>query len=107
VEGPLDLHGYLIRHEAATFYVRVKGQSMTGAGILDGDVLVVDRARGARHGAIVVAVFDNALTVKELDLRGPVPCLRAHQPDYPPLVPHEGQELEVWGVVAGVVRKLP
>jgi DNA polymerase V len=52
-------------------------------------------------------VVDNALTVKELDLRGPVPCLRAHHPDYPPLVPREGQELEVWGVVAGVVRKLP
>ena len=58
-------------------------------------------------GTIVVAVVDNALTVKELDLRGPVPCLRAHHPDYPPLVPREGQELEVWGVVAGVVRKLP
>ena len=47
VEGPLDLNDYLIRHETATFYVRVKGQSMTGAGILDGDVLVVDRSREA------------------------------------------------------------
>lgn len=106
VEGPLDLHQYLIRQEAATYYVRVKGQSMTGAGILDGDVLVVDRSREARHGDIVLAVIDNELTVKELDRQGPVPCLRSHHPDYAPIALRPEQELLVWGVVAGVVRKL-
>jgi DNA polymerase V len=107
VEGPLDLNDYLIRHETATFYVRVKGQSMTGVGILDGDVLVVDRSREARHGNIVVAVIDNELTVKELDLQGPVPRLRAHHPDYAPIALRTEQELLVWGVVTGVVRKFP
>jgi DNA polymerase V len=107
VEGPLDLNDYLIRHEAATFYVRVKGQSMTGVGILDGDVLVVDRSREAQHGDIILAVIDNELTVKELDCQGPVPCLRAHHPDYAPIRLRSGQELLIWGVVTGVVRKLP
>ena len=106
-EGPLDLHDYLIRHPAATFYVRVTGESMTGAGILNGDVLVVDRAREPRHGQYVVAVIDNELTVKELDTQGPTPCLRAHHPEFAPIILRPGQELQIWGVVGGVVRRLP
>ncbi len=65
-EGKLDLNEYLVEHEAATFYVRVKGHSMSGAGILDGDIIAVDRALEPRHGDIVLAVIDNELTVKEL-----------------------------------------
>ena len=107
VEGPLDLNDYLIRHETATFYVRVKGQSMTGAGILDGDVLVVDRSLEPHHGNIVLAVIDNELTVKELDLQGPVPRLCAHHPGFDPIVLGPEQELLIWGVITGVVRKLP
>jgi DNA polymerase V len=103
-EGPLDLHDYLIRHPAATFYVRVTGESMTGAGILNGDVLVVDRAREPRHGDIVVAVIDNELTVKQLDTQGPTPRLRAHHPDFAVIDLRPGQELRIWGVVGGVVR---
>jgi len=54
---------------------------MTGAGILDGDALVVDWSRTSRHGNIVLAVIDNEITVKELDCQGPAPCLRAHHPE--------------------------
>ncbi len=106
-EGNLDLHQYLIPHRESTFYVRVKGQSMSGAGILDGDLLVVDRNREPRHGDIVLAIIDNELTVKELDQHGPVPTLKSHHPDYAPIALRSAQELLVWGVVGGVVRKLP
>jgi len=106
-ESPVDLNQYLIRHEAATFYVRVKGQSMMGAGILDGDILVVDRAREAHHGDIVLAIIDNELTVKELDSQGVAPCLRAHHPDFAPIDLRSEQQFQVWGVVTGVVRRLP
>jgi DNA polymerase V len=58
---------------------------MIGAGILDGDLLVVDRAREPRHGQYVVAVIDNELTVKELDTQGPTPRLRAHHRDFAPI----------------------
>jgi DNA polymerase V len=60
-EGSLDLNEYLVEHEAATFYVRVKGHSMSGVGILDNDVIAVDRALDPRHGDFVVAVLDGEL----------------------------------------------
>ena len=105
-EGCLDLHQYLVPHGESTFHVRVKGQSMTGAGILDGDLLVIDRGREPRHGSIVLAIIDNELTVKKLDQQGPVPSLRSHHPDCAPIAPRTAQELLVWGVAVGVVRKL-
>jgi DNA polymerase V len=105
-EGVLDLNYYLVEHEAATFYVRVKGHSMTGAGILDGDIIAVDRALEARHGDIVLAVIDNELTVKELHLEDGWVRLLPHHPDFPPIDFKSGQELAIWGVVMGVVRKL-
>jgi DNA polymerase V len=105
-QGKLDLNEYLVEHEAATFCVRVKGHSMTGAGILDGDIIVVDRALEARHGDIVLAVIDNELTVKELHLENGWVRLLPNNPDFPPIDFKTGQELTIWGVVKGVVRKL-
>jgi DNA polymerase V len=105
-EETLDLNTYLVDHEAATFYVRVKGHSMTGAGILDGDILAVDRALEARHGDIVLAVIDGELTVKELSIENGWVRLLPHHPDFPPIDFKTGQELTIWGVVKGVVRKL-
>lgn len=74
IETALDLNTYLIRNPAATFMVRVSGDSMTGAGISDGDVLVVDRSEEPAHGRIVVAVLDGELTVKRLVMKGARPC---------------------------------
>ena len=105
-EGRLDLNEYLVEHEAATFYVRVKGHSMTGAGILDGDVIAVDRALEPRHGDIVLAVIDGELTVKELHAQQGRVRLLPHSPDFAPIEIREGQEFTLWGVVKGVVRKL-
>ncbi|MXY64100.1 MAG: translesion error-prone DNA polymerase V autoproteolytic subunit [Gammaproteobacteria bacterium] len=67
MDGKLDLNEHLIRHPAATFYCRVSGSSMEGAGIFDGDLLVVDRAVEPEHGSIVVAVVDGEMTCKILD----------------------------------------
>lgn len=106
VEGKLDLNEYIVEHEAATFYVRVQGHSMTGAGILDGDVIAVDRSLEPRHGDVVLAVIDGELTVKELYKQDGQARLLAHNPDFIPIEIREGQELTVWGVVTGVVRKL-
>lgn len=105
-EGRLDLNDYLVEHEAATFYVRVKGHSMSGAGILDGDIIAVDRALEAHDGDIVLAVVDGELTVKELSRKQDRVRLLPHNPDFPVIEFKPGQELLVWGVVKGVVRKL-
>ncbi|ACV68190.1 LexA family protein [Desulfohalobium retbaense] len=106
LDRPLDLHEYLISNEAATFMVRVSGDSMSGAGILDGDILVVDRSLSPRTGHIVVAVLDGELTVKRLTRRGEQWRLEAAHDGYPPLTVRPEQEFLVWGVVAGVVRRL-
>lgn len=105
-QGRLDLNDYLVEHEAATFYVRVEGHSMTGAGILDGDIIAVDRSLEPRQGDVVVAVIDGALTVKELNRQGDIITLRARNPEFKPIEFKLGQELVIWGVVKGVVRKL-
>jgi DNA polymerase V len=105
-EGRLDLNDYLVEHEAATFYVRVKGHSMSGAGILDGDIIAVDRALEPRHGDIVLAVIDGELTVKELQRDAETIRLLPRNPDFVPIELKPGQELTIWGVVKGVVRKL-
>lgn len=68
IEHSLDLNQYLIKHPAATFFVRVEGDSMCNMGILNGDLLVVDRSLTPQHDAIVVAVIDGEFTVKRLKI---------------------------------------
>ena len=65
-EQKLNLHKYVVRHEAATFFVRAHGDSMLNAGIHDGDLLVVDRAIAAEHNRVVIAALEGELTVKRL-----------------------------------------
>jgi len=106
VETALDLNRYLVANPAATFMVRVCGDSMTGAGIRDGDVLIVDRSRDPASGRIVVAVLDGELTVKRLCRRRGRIVLAPENDAYAPIEVGEDQELSVWGVVTGVVRRL-
>ena len=106
MESALDLNAYLVRNPAATFMVRVGGDSMAGAGIADGDLLVVDRSEEAVHGKIVVAVLDGELTVKRLHLRNGARRLVPENPKYKPLRIEPGQELQIWGVVTGVIKRV-
>ncbi len=104
LEDSLDLNEHLVQHPAATFFVRVQGDSMTGAGIHHGDLLVVDRAREAKPGAIVVAVINGELTVKRLKIESDRVWLMPENPCYPPLEIRDGMELVIWGVVAHAVK---
>lgn len=105
VESALDLNEHLIAHKEATFFVRVRGDSMIGAGIRNGDLLVVDRAREAKDGDIVIAVVDGDLTVKRLNQRGAHLCLMPENPCYRPIELKDGQELTVWGVVTSAIHQ--
>jgi DNA polymerase V len=105
IDQRLDLHDYLGVHSEATFFLRVQGDSMQGAGIYDGDLLVVDRSKTAKSGNVVIAVIDGEFTVKRLQKCGGVTWLKAENPAYPPIELRDGQELEVWGVVSHVVHK--
>lgn len=105
IDQRLDLYDYLGVHSEATFFLRVQGDSMQGAGIYDGDLLVVDRSQTAKSGHVVIAVIDGEFTVKRLKKSGGRTWLQAENPSYPPIELRDGQELEVWGVVSHVVHK--
>ena len=104
-EDGLDLNSYLVQNKPATFMFTVRGESMIGAGICDADKVVVDRALKAKHNDIVVAVVDGEYTIKRLyKYRGRIE-LRPENPEYQPITFSEGNELQIWGVVVGVVRR--
>lgn len=102
-DGPLNLDRHLIRHPAATFVLRVSGLSMIGAGICDGDEILVDRSLKPQDGQIVVAVLHDEFTIKTLRLRPP--RLEPANPDFPTIaLPADGEGFEVWGVVTTVIH---
>lgn len=103
----VDLMQHMGLDQPSTFLARVRGQSMVGKGIDDGDLLVINRQVEPRHGHTVVAIIDNELTCKTLYRRGKVVKLQAANPDFPDIVPRDGQTLTIWGVVTSVVKRLP
>ncbi len=101
----IDLMAKLVVHPQATFFVRIKGDSMQGAGIFDGTVVMVDKAIKPRHGHIVIAVVDGDFTCKRLYQRGGAMRLKPENPDFQDIVPKEGQTVEIWGVVAATINQ--
>ncbi len=106
IEGKLDLNELMVANPAATFFVRVAGDSMIGAGIHHHDILVVDRSLAPAPGRVVIAVVDGELTVKRLVSQDGQLRLRAENPDYPDILPTEDSEWEIWGVVSFVIHSL-
>lgn len=102
----LDINAYLIRNPVSTFFFPVQGDSMQGAEIFDGDILVVDRSVRPRHGHVVVAFVNGERLVKRLYRRAGRVALVAENPVYPTLDIQDGMELEVWGVVVGKFKRL-
>lgn len=105
IEGRLSLDEHLIQHKDSTFFVRAKGDSMVGAGIFDGDLLVVDKSLNPVSGDIVIAVVDGGLTVKRLIKRGEIVTLKPENHRFLEIEFKDGQELQVWGVVTSAVKK--
>jgi len=98
----LDLNEHFIKHPAATIYCRVSGQSMTGVGIFDGDLLIVDRAVHPVHGDVVLAALNGELTCKILDMHKRQ-LLSANE-GYPPLPIEEEADFQIEGVVINSIR---
>ena len=106
LEGKLDLNEFLVKHPAATFFVRVSGDSMIRAGIHPGDLLIVDRALEATDGRVIIAVVNGELLVKRLHIKGKYFSLIADNPNYPPLQITAETEFQTWGVVTNVIHPL-
>ena len=107
IHDSLDFNRDMVRHPESTFYGRVHGDSMTGAGIGDGDIAVIDRSREPHHGSIVVAYINNEFTIKYLDLshreEGYIE-LRPANPLYQPIRILPDDDFEVWGVVIFTIK---
>jgi DNA polymerase V len=105
-EDKLDLNRHLIKNPAATFFVRVAGDSMEGAGIHNSDLLVVDRSIEPEDKSIVIAVINGELTVKRIRIKGRKITLEPENKNYAVREITEDTEFEVWGVVTNVIHKL-
>ena len=106
IEGKLDLNEHLIKHPAATFFVRAVGDSMTGAGIHPGDILIVDRALEPSNNAIVIAVLKGEMTVKRMRKTRDRLFLVPDNESYEPFEVTGETDVEVWGVVTVVIHLL-
>ncbi len=105
IEKVLDINDLVVRHPASTFFVRVEGDSMEGAGIFSSDVLVVDRSITPKDGHIVVAAVFGELVVKRLRAHGDTHELISENEHYAPITIGENDDCFLWGVVVGSVRQ--
>jgi DNA polymerase V len=106
VERRMSLDEHLIQHKESTFFMRVAGDSMSGLGIFDGDLLIVDRAVPATIGCVVIAVLDGEFTVKQLLHTPEGRVLRSAHPSYPDILVKPEQDFSIWGVVQWNVHKV-
>ncbi len=103
-EEKITIESYLVKNKDSTFLLRVKGDSMIGAGIHEGDLVVVDRSKKPKPEDIVVGILDGEYTLKRLKKGQGKYYLQAENPEYPDLYAME--ELKVAGVVVGMIRKM-
>jgi DNA polymerase V len=106
MEKRLDLNDYLIKNQASTFLVRVRGNSMVNAGIFDGDLLIIDRSVEARDGKIVLGVLNGEFTIKRISKKEKRLFLAPENEDYKPIEITEEMDFQIWGVVIYSIHKI-
>lgn len=105
-EQHLDLNTHFIARPAATFFLRVSGDSMINVGIFNGDMLIVDRSLTPANGKIVIAAVNGELTVKRLSKTNAGIFLVAENDRYPPIELTESDHIQIWGVVVYTIHAL-
>jgi DNA polymerase V len=105
-EYRISLDRTLVKNKEATFYAKVSGQSMVGAGLDDGDLLIVDKSLEPEHNKIAVCFIDGEFTVKRLVLKDDCVYLQPENPNYKPIKVTEDNELQIWGIVTHVIKKI-
>ena len=100
-----DINAYLITAPHANYFFQVSGSSMQEAGIRDGDKVAVDRSLKAKSGDIVIAVINKGFTIKRLYRKNGITELRPENEAFKPIRIQDGDDLEIWGVVTGMVRR--
>jgi DNA polymerase V len=105
-ETRISLDEELIANKEATFFAKVSGQSMIGAGLDDNDLLVIDRSLEPENNKIAVCFLDGEFTVKRLKVRGDEVWLKPENPDYPIIQITEENNFIIWGIVTNVIKKV-
>lgn len=105
-ENKISLDKTLVRNKEATFYARVSGQSMVGAGLDDGDLLVVDKSLDPTHNKIAVCFIDGEFTVKRLKVTPEGVYLQPENPAYDPILVTEHHNFQIWGIVTHVIKRM-
>lgn len=106
VDLTIDLNKHLIKHPSATFYGRVKGQSLKNAGITEGDLLVIDRSLEPSNGKIAVCYIDGEFTAKRIKKTKNELWLTPENDDYKPIKIKEEDNLIIWGIVTHVIKSV-
>lgn len=106
IESGIDLNRELIKNPASTFFGRVSGDSMKGAGIENGDILVIDKSLQARDGDIAVCFVDGEFTLKRIKTKGDVIWLMPENSDYKPIKVTKENDFAVWGVVVYSIKNV-
>ena len=105
-ESRISLDDELIKNKDTTFYAKVKGQSMIGAGIDDNDLLVIDRSLAPTNNKIAVCFLDGEFTVKRLRVDKNEVWLQPENPNYPIINITKENDFMVWGIVTNVIKKV-
>lgn len=105
IDSQLDLNEYLINNQPATFLVRVRGDSMTGAGINEGDILIVDRSVEPQNNKIVIGILNDEFVVKKLQISNNRYRLLPCNDNYEPIDVTDDTDFQVWGVVTYIIHK--
>jgi DNA polymerase V len=104
-ETGIDFNAFLVEKPYATFCIRVKGNSMEGAGILDGSLLIVDRSKEPSDGKIIIGLLNGEFTVKRIQRIKNELYLMPEHPSYSPILINDSMEFQVWGVVTYIINK--
>jgi len=106
IDLSIDLNKYLIKHPSATFYGRVKGDSLKNAGINNGDLLIIDRSLDPANGKIAVCYIDGEFTAKRIKINKKEVWLIPENEDYTPVKVTEDNNFLIWGIVTYVIKDL-
>ena len=105
-ETRISLDRELVKNKEATFYARVSGDSMIGAGLDDGDLLVIDRSKNPENGKIAICLVDGEFTVKRIHKKGDLLFLNPENDNFKPIEITQEMNFKVWGVVTHIIHKV-
>lgn len=105
-EARLDLNKALIKNPSSTFYARVKGESMIGDGIDDGDILVIDKSLNPKNNCLAVCFLDGEFTIKRVNIKKDIIYLLPSNSKFKPIEVTKENQFMIWGIVSYIIKRV-